>query len=185
MLQELATRTYDRARESAPQVEYHIQLRSALPLRQALVRLQMMAAGYDTLDAGQQKSLDAQAAKYLAVQFPETVVIYVEYSTNTPGYSRDLVNYWRTRVTGSLQDVRLRAPRGERLSLVSFVHSGNDVSAFQLTFARLVGGEPILNPQDDELELEFNHPAVGDVSGERILVVFKVHDLLLNGALSY
>ena len=185
VLQELATRTLERSRENTPQIEYRIQLRSARPVRQALVRLQMLAAGYEKLDAEQQKALDVQAEKFLAAQFPDSVVLYVEYSTNTLGYARDLVNYWRTRTTGLLQDVRLHTPRGGQLSLLRFVHAGGDVGAFQLTFARQAGADPILLPQDEELKLEFNHPTIGDVSGERILIVFKVRELLQNGVLNY
>jgi hypothetical protein len=184
MLQELATRTLERARENAPQVEYRVQLRSAWPLRQALVRLQMIAAGYDKLTPAQRKDFNAQAEKFLAAQFPDTIILYVEYSTNTLGYSRDLANYWRTRTTGLLQDVRLHTPRGQ-FPLLNYVHSGGDVSAFQLTFARQAGGEPILNPQDDVLKLEFNHPIIGDIDAERILMTFKVQDLILKGKLVF
>ncbi len=185
VLQELATRTFERSRENTPQVEYRIQLRSAQPVRQALVRLQVMAAGYDQADAGQRQELDAQAEKFLSAQFPDTVVFYVEYSTNTLGFARDLVNYWRTRTTGLLQDVRLHTPRGGQLPLVKFTHAGGDAGAFQLTFARQADGQPILNPQDDELKLELNHPTMGEVSGERIFIVFKVRDLLQTGVLQY
>lgn len=185
VLQELATRTLERARENTPQIEYRIQFRSARPLRQALVRLQMLAAGYERLDADQRKALDEQAEKFLAAQFPDSVVLYVEYSTNTLGYARDLVNYWRTRTTGLLQDVRLHTPRGGQLSLARFAHAGGDVGAFQLTFARQAGGEPNLVSRDDELQLEFNHPTIGAVTGERVLIVFKVRDLLLDGVPIY
>lgn len=185
ILQELATRTFERARESTPKIEYHIQMRSALPVRQALVRLQMIAAGYDQLGAAQRKAFDAQAGQFLATQFPDSVVIYVEYFTNTPGFARDLVNYWRTRSTGLLQDVQLYSRRTGPMPLVRFAPASDDVGAFQLTFARQFRGEPILNSQDDELLLEFNHATIGDLGAERILLFFKVRDLVLNGKLLY
>ncbi|MBA2735577.1 MAG: hypothetical protein H0U50_02195, partial [Pyrinomonadaceae bacterium] len=46
-----------------------IRLHSALPIRQALVRIQQISAGYDKMDEKQKADFDAGQRDFLPVQF--------------------------------------------------------------------------------------------------------------------
>lgn len=186
VIEELSVRSMERAREDAPRVEYRVQIRSAQPLRQALVRLQQLNAGFEKLPADKQQAFNAQGEKFLAAQFPDTIVFYVEYSTNTPGYARDLAYFWRTQTVELLQkDVRLYVPREQSQLPAKFIHTGGEATAFQLVFPRPASllANPVM--KDDEIKIEFQHPTVGQVPGERVFLVFKVKDMVLNGMPTY
>src|SRR5262245_26036839 len=58
LMETTATAGSERAREQNPQIEYLVQLRSALPVRRAMVRLAQIQAGYDRLDADARKQFD-------------------------------------------------------------------------------------------------------------------------------
>jgi len=197
VLQELGTRTLDRGRESAPSVEYHVQLRSAAPVRRAMVRLQMLGMKYDKLKPEEQRAFDQQAEKFLNAPMGDRVVIFVAFSTNVPAFVADLSNYWRSQSTEVIkQNIKLFPPRGDNLPPVNFI-PGQD--GFQLIFPRESAREPILTANDKEMRLEFVSPQISGVAGdlgsasaartgvptERILVAFKVKEMNFAGKLAY
>lgn len=180
VLQELATRTGDRARENAPVIEYQVQIRSALPVRRAMVRLQMLEARYDSLSKEQKREFDSQAERFLAAAFSDRVVIFVISKTNVEGYVPELTNYWRTRNPEQMRKViNLYGARGKIFEPARYAAAGD--AAFQLAFARTVDGRPIIAAEDREFRLEFISPAIGSLASERVLVTFRVRDMLQGG----
>ena len=64
-------------RQSSTQINYIVQFRSALPVRQAIVRqLQMQKSG---LSKEQQEQIDAQSERFLNQQLDDAVIVHVIY----------------------------------------------------------------------------------------------------------
>lgn len=172
-------------REERPEVTYVVQLWSALPVRQASVRRAQLAPSFAKLTEGQQAELKASHAKLLAAEFPDRVVIKVLYGSNVTTYQYELVRYWQKRPANTWsQDTFLITSAGRVPPMEVRVEPGAG-GEFDLFFPRQVNGKPILEPGEKQLALEFESPAVGQIRNERVLLEFKVKDMLLNGRLVY
>ena len=68
-----ATPSSDRQRERNAKVEYHVQLRSAPPVRQAQVRLAQIRSNYEEMSAEKRQGFDNQAAQILRDSFDDLV----------------------------------------------------------------------------------------------------------------
>lgn len=165
---------------------YQVQLRSALPIRQALVRLAHIRAKYDELSPDEQQRLDTEAEQFLAASFPDTVVIHVVYRTNTLDWDRELAQYWQHQTTDTLKSsVFLLRDKEARIPLLRYSLAGGDVREFELVFPRLHQGRPLVTPQDKTLVLEFPHPELSWRTPSRVVIEFKVEEILVNGVLVY
>ena len=170
-----------------PYVRYQVQLYSALPIRQAIVRQSMIANKYDELSPEQQQSLDEQTDAILNANYDDFVVVYVTYESNLPrGDVTQLVNHWQTQNTDRLKfSVFLNGSKGERVPLSQYVVSQGGQQSFQFVFPRKVEGREVLGPDDKALILEFQHPAAGRVSGGKAFVEFKTKKMMYNDKLEY
>lgn len=178
--------TGDRAREQTPFIRYDVQLRSAMPIRQALVRRMQIAQKYDTLPSDQREQFDKQAEAFLSASFPDTVVLYVTYSSNVLTYVRELARHWQTHTTERLRNfVFLIGSKGDKAPLLRYTPVGGESGQFQLIFPRIYEGRPILTAQDKSLKLEFPHPAIGELGDARILIEFKVDKMVAHGEVIY
>lgn len=175
-----------RARQSVARMLYKFQIRSALPIRQALVRSAQLRQDYEHLPAEQKLVFDQQARRFLDEEFSDRVVIYVTCESNIDFDQRELARYWRTQSTETLKNsVYLIGSKGRKVELREFVRADQSGLAFQFTFPRLVEGEPLVGPQDKSLQLEFVHPDVRGRGERRVLVEFKLKKMLLDGQLAY
>ncbi len=172
-------------RETNPKITYTAQLRSALPVRRALVRLQQFAQKYETLEPVDKQAFDIQASKYLDTKFPDSVVILIEFNSNVQPYASELDLYWKRYTEDQARnDIFLVTPAGQRLKLSRFVLQPQG-AGFHLVFPRLVNGEPITAGGKGELHIELPHPNIGNLGAHRVLLSFAVAKLAAEGALQY
>ena len=193
-------------RQANARIGYTFRLRSALPIRQALVRRGQLAQGYDKMTAEQKQAFDQQAKQFLEASFADKVVVDVEYSSNVRGFLPELANYWRSQNTGSLSDkVYLLGPKGLRASLLQYNPPRGDSRAFQLVFPRMVEGQPIVGPEDKTLQVQIQQTdlslrflqalkaaeqgnvqtATTTTSLAQVLVEFKVKKMTMDGELIF
>jgi hypothetical protein len=173
--------------------EYSIQLRSALPIRQAIVRQMQIASKYDDLSKEQRQEFDKSAGQYLSASFPDMIVIQLKGGPNTEklhmatSTSVALIRYWQTKTTELLKNtVFLIRPKGDKVPLLQYNVSQGDVCEFQFIFPRQHQGNPVLSPEDKSLMLEFYYPtAPSYTTTARALVEFKTKKMLFNGELEY
>lgn len=172
-------------REQRPRIEYQVQFRSALPIRQALVRLQQINAKYDQMPPDQQRAFDQQAERLVSGRFVDTVVVHVAFSSNAQAYDRDVAAYWQGQTAETLKNsVFLIGPKGDKLAPLRY-HVTSNGREFQLVFPREYKGGPLIGPQDKTLKLEFVHPRIGVTSETRVLIEFKVEKMLIQGTVAY
>jgi hypothetical protein len=151
------------AGEGAPRIDYYFQIRSAEPVRDAIVRQFQFDQQYDTtMTPTEKKSFDASAAQILNRRYDDVIVVHVIYSSNIQAFERDLATYWQSLTQDAIKDkVYLITERGERIAPNRFVSSRTGTYEFELNFPRTVNGEPLIHPSDKEFSIQFTNPAVG------------------------
>jgi hypothetical protein len=175
LIEPLQNSSTERAREQRPEIKYHAQFRSALPIRQALVRLSQITQGYEQLLPEQKQLFDKQSEEFLTHSFLDTIVLYVQYSSNVQVDDRDLMQFWRKQTTETLKNfVFLIGSEGQKIPLQKYSVGDGAKRDFQFTFPREYEGRPVISVNDKSLKLEFSHPKVGGHTPARILIDFKV-----------
>lgn len=186
----------DTAKELIPEITYIVQLRSALPIRQALVRQQQIEQKYDRMSVDEKQAFDQSASRFLAAAFPDTVIVHVEYSANAPFFGQSLARYWQTANPEALKGaMNMISPHGEKIPPLRLVVAQGSNHAFEMVFPRSAGGQPLLDPAAKSFGVEFQaplfetRPAPGGTAGgvrlSRVYVEFKVAKMILQGQLQY
>ncbi len=171
-----------RARQARPELKYQAQFRSALPIRQAIVRLSQINAKYDDMTAEQKLASDKNAENFLAKKFPDTVILYVSYSSNVQIDERELARHWQGQTTEALKNfVFLILPGGEKIPLSGYAVAQGGSREFQFVFPRTYEGRPLVRAKDKTLQLEFPHPKIRDQRESRVLIAFKAEKMLMDG----
>lgn len=169
-----------------PYVKYKVQLRSAVPVRQAVVRQRQIEKQYDSLSADQKQAFDQSMESFLRGSGPEFVVVYVSFETNNRDYLRDLNRHWETQTTELLKNnVYLSVPKGEKVAITQFIPGASVSQEFQFVFPREVNGKELLRPTDKAIQLEFAYPAIGGLGDGRGFIDFKTDKMKINNELVY
>jgi len=172
-------------REGRPWITYTARFWSALPVRQAFVRLRQLSKDFSSLPPEQQRNVGERNDRILGLEFPDRIVLAVDYSTNVDSYRRDLARYWQTRPTSAWSmDTFLNTGRGRIAPLDVQVLMGEG-GVFALHFPRSLDGQPVIRPDAKNISLEIVHPDIGMLRSERMLFTFKVKDMSVAGAAVY
>jgi hypothetical protein len=163
--------------ETDPTISYNLQFRSAQPIREAQVRTSELNAKYDTMSADKKVAVDASAAKFLAVTFPDRVIVAVTFHTNVQDYESQLRTYWERQNVATLTMTTFLDAGKERLSLLNY---GFKDDTFQFTFPR----PKQINP-NEKIGVEFLNPRIQLISQQRILQEFSLKKMLVNGEPSF
>ena len=155
-----------------PHLTYIAQLRSALPVRQAVVRQRQLAEGYDAKPPQQRAALDAKTDAYLAKP-QDDIVVYVAYESNLGNYANLEARYWKQQTYDLLKNKVFLTIGGARLAPVGYAATDG---AFQFNFER-----PAEVLHAGSVTLEFTHPPVGALATETVRIEFKLNKMLVNG----
>jgi hypothetical protein len=159
--------------ETEPTISYNLQFRSAQPIREAQVRSSQLNSKYDAMSAEQKTAFDVSAGKFLAVTFPDRVVVSVTFHTNVQNYESLLRSYWVRQSLATLSmSVFLNAGK-DRLSLTNYSFKDD---TFQFTFPRPKELDP-----GEKIGVEFVHPNIDRIRQQRILQEFSLKKMLVNG----
>ncbi|MGH9961434.1 MAG: hypothetical protein ACREBC_30615 [Pyrinomonadaceae bacterium] len=175
-----------RAHQARPMLQYQAQFRSALPIRQAIVRLSQINSKYDDMKPEQKQAFDQNAEAFLSKRFPDTLVLYVSYSSNVQVDDREMARHWGSQTTETLKNfVFLILPGGNKIPLSGYAVSQGASREFQFVFPRTFEGRPLVSAQDQALQLEFPHPKIRDQKESRVLISFKAEKMLIDGEVVY
>lgn len=183
----LGSESPNRRREPNPEYSYHAQFRSAIPVRQAIVRLRQIQMKYETLAPEARQAFDEQSASFLNQKFDDRIVLSVSFQSNVDGAVRDAVRFWQSQTIDQLKNfVFLNAGKGKKNELLRYEFSGRGGQCeFYFEFPRIVGGEPFVGPDEKSLNLEFRHPDVSQFPGSRVFIEFKLNALKYKGAVTF
>jgi len=167
-------RGYRGEMETDPSITYILQFRSALPIREAQVRSSQLNSHYEKMNPEQKAAFDASAGKFLAVTFPDSVVVAVTFHTNVQEYESLLRNHWASQSLAKLSMSVYLNTGAERLSLLSYSFKDD---TFQFVFPRPKQVQP-----DEKVSVEFIHPKISAIGQQRIFQTFSLKKMLMNGA---
>jgi hypothetical protein len=166
-------RGYRGEMETDPSISYTLQFRTALPIREAQVRVSQLNSHYDSMKPEQKAAFDAGAGKFLAATFPDRVLAAVTFHTNVENYQSFLRNYWASQSMAKLSMTVFLNTKTERLSLKGYSFKDD---TFQFTFPRPAQVQP-----DEKISVEFVHPRINAIGEQRILQDFSLKKMLVNG----
>lgn len=189
-------------RETQPTIEYIAHLRSALPVRQAVVRKMQIQTRYDRMSDAEKRNFDKQAADYLNQDFSNRVVVHIIYQSNITALQQGLDDTWRASSTDLPADTYLISGRGERIELMRFIPPEPAVPEFELIFPKQRNDQPILSPTDRRFQVQlpvinrstpafqtlmtgqlaFSSTALAET---RVLFEFDVSKMMFKGKLEY
>jgi hypothetical protein len=176
-----------RGGESQPEFSYVALIRSALPIRQALVRQLKLDPKFVQKTPQEKQTILAESARLLSEKFADRISIYVGYQSNVGIYDADLVRFWQTQNTETLRNQIYLIQGSDRIELIGYQSAKQGQNGFELTFPRHVNGRPLLSAADKTLTLsiELLDPAARQLWGRPIAFRFKPEKMVFQGELSY
>lgn len=157
---------------------YVVQILSALPIRQAMVRQAQIDQKYDKMSPDQKKTFDAGAESFLATSYADRLVFDV-HAPALETVSESQKPYWPSETAESLKDfVVLIGPGNEKIPLTGYTfkkpksYRAGDSVEFEFTFPKQINGHPVIAPGAQKLTLEFR-----DIGGWN-LVDFSVSKMM-------
>jgi hypothetical protein len=175
------------SRQTEQHIFYIIQLRSALPVRQAVIRDAQLRNKYDSLSAADKQNFDASAEAFLARKYGDVIVVHVYYGSNVTMTQRDMMRFWQTNYPeGTVPaEAFLSTSTGKRVAAIRYVAAKGGSLEFELIFPRIQNGEPIVTSDVKSIGVEFQHPNIGTEGEARVYHDFKTEKMMLKGVLSF
>ncbi len=134
---------------------YIMQLRSVMPVRQAVVRCAQFDNGYDKMPAEQKQMFDQRVAAFLAAPPADVILLHVMYESNKTDTDRKMFDFWLKQSLATLKDkVFLITPSGERIAPTKFSVLPDPGREFEFEFPRVVDGKPLITAGDKSLRFE-------------------------------
>jgi hypothetical protein len=159
---------------------FTLRLRSALPIREALVRQKQLDAKYDSMDQKQKAAFDASSKGLL--ECPACVDNYVvtlsSKSKNSPGADAVYTTFKGARIDDIKRYIYLANDRGERRELVHFVAPKAPGEEAVFFFPRLDGeANQLFGPDSKEVIVNLTNNQVNISTNFR----FDIAKLVSNG----
>ncbi len=173
-------------REQVPEIYYLVQIRSALPIREAVARQAQIQNQYDRMDASHKKVLDDSVSDFLARNYDDDIVVHLDYGSNVTLYERDMMQYWQSFPTGVVpMQTYLIDHNGQKLVPSRMAVAPGGQTAIEFIFPRTVKGAPFIKSGDKSFAFQFVSPAIGTLAAREAYIEFKPRKMIANGQLSY
>lgn len=163
-----------------------LRLRSALPIREALVRQRMIQVNYDRLSPADQTRFDAEVAEFLKCRECESHYL-VTLGSSKPQFAGtgffDIVWGLRNMTTDELKPfVHPSNDKGEERSLVRFAPPKSEGAEAMFVFNRFDDqGKPLIEPANKNLYFKIDEKAFEKKSVALKRFNFEVSNLTRNG----
>lgn len=162
-----------------------LRLRSALPIRQAILRLRQIKANYDKMSATQKQAFDAKQNDLL--ECPACDDNYVVTLSPPFGQSKGVPSGLNSIPFGSLKlYIQLANEKGEKRELVHFVAPKNQSEDAIFFFSRLNDkGEPLVTSASQKLILSIDPKIFSANPVTVIRFQFDVAKMIKNGVVLF
>jgi hypothetical protein len=170
----------------AGEITYRVQIRSAEPIRQAIIRQEQLDKNYDKMSDAEKKTFDAQMDQQLSKFHGDVVAFHVIYDGNTATLKSSLSDYWQSFQGNSIPpDVFVVTASGARVPPISFISKRGPDSEFDLVFPRSSNNQPLVAPEAKSLKVQIKNPKIGDFIGKVVNAEFKLDKMTINGKLEF
>ncbi len=170
--------------EDAYDYNFTMRLRSALPVRQAIVRLVQLDSNYDQMNKAERKAFDAQTRELLECQeCAGYYVVSVGFASSNNSVN-DLIYDWFNGQTlpGIKGYIYLANTRGERREVARFIPPKAPGEEVFFLFPRLdEKGRPLLTPEDKKLLFRMSDIKANSVTN----FTLDVTKLIVNGKVEF
>lgn len=164
-----------------------IRLRSALPIRQALVRRRQLTVNYDKLSATDQARFDAEVKEFLectdCAKYHLVTLVSPITTTSQDSVSVDVVDKLKGLSLAELKPhVYLTNDRGERRHLAGFIPAKGEGSEAMFVFPRFdEQGKPFLTPENKRFSFTIEEKVYEKRSVPLKKFTFEVSRIIRNG----
>ena len=168
------------------EITYLAQLRTALPMRQAVVQQALLAAAKQGATVEQMQAMRGRAQQFVNSPTAGIVIVHVIYGSNDVNDDRALAHYWQQQTLETVTNIfSLIGASGRRVTPVRYEALPGSGREFAVTFPRTIDGEPLVGTQDKVLAFEFTHPALGTAKESKVLLQYALKDMVRGGELVY
>jgi hypothetical protein len=162
--------------KDAGEVNYIVQLRSAVPVRRALIREQQIEKQYDKMSDADKKAFDDQMDQ-LYNHHDDSIILHIKYSATRDQLAADLSKSWKSLPADTVPaDMFLIASNGSKANPLVYSADPDSGDGFTLTYPRSMLGEGFKS-----FKLQIPHPALGDFGASKVYVEFKVDKMAFDG----
>jgi hypothetical protein len=151
---------------------YLVQIRSALPVREAAVREEQLSENYSKMTVDKRKVFDAWAARVLNQTPEEPIIVRVDLTRGA-----DLDAFEKP---GETLHISLVADDGAQISATS-VQLNRSAEYLDVSFPRVVAGAPAIKLGQKSFSIEFESPPVSVTPAQSVKVKFDLSKMLVNG----
>jgi hypothetical protein len=152
---------------------YTVRFFSALPVRQAYLRLLQLDKSYDQMSPEARQELEATMSQAL----PD-IVVALDFDSNDRKALMEVNRQLRQATRDTLnQQAYLISDHLGRVYLKDYFPPSSDGTGAKLVFPRLVEGEPVVLAKNKLVKLEFMVPG----TGHKLYIEWKVKDLICDG----
>jgi len=170
------------AGDAVNEIDYYAQIRSALPLREAIVRQFQIGAKYDKMTPEQKKSFDAQADAILNRDYSSAIVVHFVYETSARTFAERLSEYWQTIPTDAPPPaVYLINQRGDHIRPERYIAPRAGGYEFEMIFPRVVNNEPVVREGDKTIEVQFQEPVIYTFPSDLANFEFRIDKMTWDG----
>jgi hypothetical protein len=176
-----------------------VQLRSALPIRQALLRQIQIEKRYDKMNPQQKQAFDQQHADDLAEREDRDVVVEIINSSVNDAPAGNSNSGYVDHKADVPRQVALKLPDGSLLlpTQTRVVKSGEFRNECEFVFPRIVKGRSLISANDSELAIMFGAPLAIDKKTKQVVpeafqpvmpepgTFFTISTLMYKGKLEY
>ncbi len=159
---------------------YTVRLFSALPVRQAFIRLFQIKNHYKDMPTPQKEYYGRLFQQTLDMDVSQVVIVTITAVLNDRELGMEVDRQLKQATAGTLsQAAYLLTDSIGRVPLKDYYPPSNDGAGAKLVFPRFVDGKPVVLPSDKDVGLEFFVPG----TEHKIYVTWKIKDLMCKGKL--
>ena len=137
---------------TSSEISYSVQFRSAVPIREAIIRQAQLHSRYNKFTDQQKSGFDANAEKFLNQNFTDKVIVAVVFQSSSNSLLSLLRNYWERQSVATLHESVFLNAGKERLQLLGYACRDGMI---QFAFPR-----PQRLSDEELLSVEFVHPTL-------------------------
>jgi hypothetical protein len=170
------------------QLHFSVQLRSALPIREAIVRQLELDQKYDKMNASQRSAFDAKATPILSRSYDDLILVHVDFSQSDG--TKFLQAAIHNQVAAGDQDPELVSEDGTQVKPIRVDVNEKAPYAFDLIFPRMKDGAPLIKEGQKQFSVQFQSPPVNyfegmHIASRRVRIDYDLSKMLVNGKPSY
>jgi hypothetical protein len=174
---------YDRTSDSGLQTVYNravVRFFSALPVREAHVRIAQLMNNYDSRTDAEKAQIDATFSAALKRDFSGQIIVAFSFETNDPRTKTHVERYLQyLKAEHVKQNCYLISSRLGRIAISEYYPPSPDGTGAKFIFPRMVDEKPVVAPDDKEVTFDMWFEPIN----QKVFVRFKVKDLMYNGRL--